>query len=223
MGTTDFAAALFDMDGLLLDSERAYMAAFLVAQSRLGVPQDPDLFLSCVGVRSAETDLLLRAALPDHVPVSEFRSVWDAGVAARLAGPIPLRPRVLDLLTALTDAGVPLGVATSTRTDVARGRLERSGLGGIFSHLVGGDKVIAAKPDPEIYLKLADVMNVKITACAAFEDSNPGAQAAVASGARTVQVPDLTVPTAAVRCLGHVIAGDVFEGAVRVGLIASDL
>ena len=79
-------AALFDMDGLLLDSERAYMAAFLETQDRFGLARDPDLFLSCVGVRSAETDVLLDAALPAQVSVRTFRAGWNAAVAARLSG-----------------------------------------------------------------------------------------------------------------------------------------
>ena len=113
-----------------------------------------------------------------------------------------------------------MGVATSTRTDVARGAAGAVGLAGVFEVLVGGDLVTRAKPDPEIYLLLADRMGVDIAACWAFEDSNPGARAAVASGARTVQVPDLTVPTADVVALGHVIADDIFSGAVQAGLIA---
>lgn len=117
---TGYEAALFDMDGLLLDSERAYRDAFLETQDGFGLPRQPDLCLSCVGVRSAETDLILRTALPRAVPVPDFRAAWDA-----------------------------------------RGRLKRSGLGGMFEHLIGGDQVTAAKPDPEIYLKLAATMGVE--------------------------------------------------------------
>lgn len=217
--TTAARVALFDMDGLLLDSERGYMAAFLEAQDALGLPRDPDLFLSCVGVRSAETEALLAKRFPASVSIASFREVWNAGIVARLSGEIPRLPRVEALLTRLRDDGVRMGVATSTRTDVARGRLERAGLAGFFEHLVGGDKVTHPKPDPEIYLLLAEGMGVEIKTCWAFEDSNPGARAAVASGATAVQVPDLTVPTVDVIALGHVIATDIYAGAVQAGLI----
>lgn len=212
-------AALFDMDGLLLDSERAYLTAFLEVQAQMGLTPDRDLFLSCVGVRSAETDGLLRAAFPVDVPVAEFRTLWDARVADLLSGEIARRPQVEVLLTRLKSAGIAMGVATSTRHDVARGRLERSGLSGFFDVLVGGDEVTNPKPDPEIYLLLAQKMGVDISVCVAFEDSNPGTLAGVASGARVVQVPDLTVPTAQIIALGHVIADDVLAGAIEAGLL----
>ena len=218
--TPPFDAVLFDMDGLLLDSERAYMAAFLAALERFGLPRDPELFLSCVGVRSAETDAILRPRLEPAVSVSDFRTAWFDGVGELLGGDIPRRPGVDDLLGRLAAAGVRMGVATSTRTEVARGRLERSGLADRFELVVGGDEVTHAKPDPEIYLELARRMGVDVARCAAFEDSNPGTRAAVASGAVTVQVPDLTAPTPEIEALGHVIAGDILTGARRIGLIA---
>lgn len=219
MMETGYEAALFDMDGLLLDSERAYRDAFLETQDGFGLPRQPDLCLSCVGVRSAETDLILRTALPRAVPVPDFRAAWDARVAARLSGPIPLRPGVRDLLVTLRGSGVRMGVAASTRTgarateavgvgrDVRASDRRRSGHRG---QARPGDLSEAGCDDGR-----------RVTACAAFEDSNPGACAAVSSGARTVQVPDLTVPTAETRALGHVIAEDVLDGAIRIGLIAA--
>lgn len=211
--------ALFDMDGLLLDSERACMAAFLAAQDRFDLPRAPDLFLSCVGIRSKEADAIIADRLPPSVAIDAFRAAWNEGIAARLSEEIARLPRVEALLHRLRRDGVRMGVATSTRTEVARGRLDRSGLAGVFDALVGGDQVTRPKPDPEIYLLLADRMEADITACWAFEDSNPGTRAAVASGAKVVQVPDLTVPTADIVDLGHIIAPDIYAGALQAGLI----
>ncbi len=75
------------------------------------------------------------------------------------------------------------------------------------------------KPAPDIYLKAAEALGVVAADCVAFEDSDPGTRAAMASGAVVVQVPDVTPPSAGLRGAGHVIADDLLIGARRVGLI----
>jgi len=86
---------------------------------------------------------------------------------------------------------------------------------------LGGEQVENGKPDPEIYLKAAALAGYEPGDCAAFEDSDPGTLAAVRSGALTVQVPDLRPPSAQTLALGHVVADDLYAGALRIGLIAA--
>ena len=88
-----------------------------------------------------------------------------------------------------------------------------------FELVVGGDRVTRRKPDPEIYLSVAGKMGWEIRDCVAFEDSDVGAKAAIASGAVTVQVPDLRPVADEMHGLGHVIAPTLAEGARRIGLL----
>ena len=120
----------------------------------------------------------------------------------------------------LAAEGIPMGVATSTGTRKAEGKLDATGLLPFLSHVIGGDQVSHPKPDPEIYHLLASTLGVDPSDCIAFEDSNTGTRAAHASGARTVQIPDLTPVDDATRALGHLLADDLLHGARLTGLLS---
>jgi len=123
-------------------------------------------------------------------------------------------------LRALEQQGIPCAVATSTRTETAIGHLRKASLHSYFRATIGGDRVTRGKPDSEIYLKAASELGVSIEDCAIFEDSDPGTLAAIASGARVVQVPDVKPPSAALKENGHLIAETLLGGARKIGLVA---
>ena len=211
------AAVVFDMDGLLLDSERLYLAAFRQAEAATGAGADDALYARLVGTDERTGMPVLQAALGEAT--AAFAAAWEARTKVALAGAIPVKPGVRDLLAALAAAGTPFAVAPSTRTAAARSRLGEAGLGG-FAHVVGGDAVARGKPAPDIYLAAAERLGVAPGACAAFEDSEAGTRAALSAGMRVVQVPDLVKPSPAFAASGQIVAGDVLEGAGALGLIA---
>jgi len=213
---------LFDMDGLLLDTERVYLRTFLQTATDLEFPYpEPleDVFQKMVGLRAKDSDRIMRAEIGQHVDLTQFNALWKQHTVAALASDIPVQPTVREMLSELKLEGVPCAVATSTRTSIAIDHLERAGIGSFFDLVIGGEQVSKGKPDPEIYLKAAEALGVDPAKCAAFEDSNTGIRAAVASGAKSVQVPDMVPPTKAVRALGHVIADDLISGARKIGLL----
>ena len=131
-----------------------------------------------------------------------------------------MKPGVRELLERLGEIGLPCAVATSTRTTSAETLLDGAGLLELVRTVTGGDRVVRGKPDPEIYHRAAATLGIEARDAVAFEDSDPGTRAAVASGARTVQVPDIRAPSDAVRALGHTVAPDLLAGARAVGLLA---
>lgn len=211
-------AVLFDMDGLLLDTERLCMEAFVKTRRIFGLSDAEDIFLSMIGTRADFGAKILQESLGQEISAKQFTSVWDSLIDELLIKGVPLRPGVRDLLDKLRDVGIPMGVATSTSTKRATKHLQDAELLQYFSHVVGGDQVVNAKPHPEPYIDLADFMSADVRQCLAFEDSDLGTQAAVASGATVVQVPDLKHPEKETRQLGHLIATDLTEGALAVGL-----
>jgi len=217
-----YAAALFDMDGLLLDTERVYLRTFLQAAEDLRFPF-PDgldaIFRSMVGLRAKDSAQIMNEKLGVHVDVAAFNEAWSSHTVVALENEMPLRETVRETLQRVAEAKIPCAVATSTRTSFAIDHLERAGIAGFFDVVIGGEQVSKGKPAPEIYLRAAEALGVDVTKCAAFEDSNTGIRAAVASGALAVQIPDMVAPTDEVRALGHSIAPDLISAARHIGLI----
>ncbi len=211
------------MDGLLLDTERLALAGFETTARELGLPDLAEMGRSLIGLRADAVDTRLRAALPVRLAVETFRIRWTGHFHAALKRGIPLKPGATELLEHLADAGLPCAVATSTHSARAREHLEAAGIARHFQTVTGGDQVTRGKPAPDIYHKAAASLGLAAADCIAFEDSDPGTTAAIASGARTVQVPDITPPAVAMRTLGHIIAPTLLDGARRIGLLDASL
>lgn len=210
---------LFDMDGLLLDTERVCMECAVEVGYEYGLPDLSDVFFRMIGLRGAEGRPILETAIRGHIDHDTFVARWDGLISARLRKGIEVKPGVVELLQHLKQRGIGTAVATSTRTATACRHLERAGLAEFFDHIIGGDKVTNGKPDPEIYHKAAKALGLEAVDCIVFEDSDPGVLAGVRSGAKVVQVPDIKPPSADTVKLGHIIAPDLLEGARLVGLI----
>ncbi len=218
MSLPDIAGIVFDMDGLLLDTERLYFAAFQRSMSALGLEQDDDLFRRMVGTNTTLGTRILTDGLAGRVTLHDFNAVWDADIAAQTAATIPVKPGVTVLAQHLREIGLPYIIATSTRTERAHHHLAKAGLVELFPDVVGGDMVTRSKPAPDIYLHAASVLGQPPHRLAAFEDSANGVRAAHAAGMVTVQVPDLVPPDPGLIALGHHIAADLIAGAWHLGL-----
>ena len=184
-------AVLFDMDGLLLDTERIARESSRVTAQLLGHTISDALALRMIGLGSDELAHVFIAELGAHFPFAEYQLLWNEKYREMLALGIPIRPGVTEALSALRTLGVPCAVATSTHTPHATHKLEQAGILSYFDVVVGRDAVARGKPAPDVYLHAANRLGVNVMQCWAFEDSLPGLTAAAASGARTHWVPDL--------------------------------
>ena len=201
-----FQAAIFDMDGLLLDTERVCMRVFEQACTAINVPFLQDVYLNIIGRNAAGIEQVLRDGYGPELdyPVlhEAWRSRYDAVVTTQA---IPVKDGVIDLLKWLKSNGIPTAVATSTRKEIAEIKLKLAGLDQYFDSYSTGCEVKRGKPDPEIYLLAAERLNVEPSQCLAFEDSNNGVLAAVAANMITYQIPDLVAPTEEIKQLGHTV------------------
>lgn len=191
-----YTTAIFDMDGLLLDSERPIRDAWESVLAGMGRVYDHQLYLSAVGRSLADTRVLFSQG---HGPGFDFDAAL-AQVRRLLADTVEgagfaVKPGVRELLAELAGRGVGRAVASSTAIGRVGQRLEKAGLLGHFTALAGGDEVLRGKPEPDIFLLAADRLGVAPSACLVFEDSSYGAQAALAAGMGVVMVPDLKPPT----------------------------
>jgi HAD superfamily hydrolase (TIGR01509 family) len=187
------AAVLFDMDGLLIDSERVAIASLDVAARIVGRTVPHHVAQRLIGLGRDGGSVVITAALGDDFPLERFWHEWHIEYLARVAEGVPAKAGAKTALEALKSARIVAAVATSTHTDHALLKLEKAGLLPYFEAVVGRDAVPHGKPAPDLYLEAARRLNVNATYCWAFEDSLPGLTAATRAGAKTHWVPDLAI------------------------------
>lgn len=215
------AAFLFDMDGLLLDTERMFMQAFVTLTSDLGIAthEAEAFFATLVGSSKEQTTARLRDFLPKQVDFNAFDQEWrDLHARNRTSG-VPVKKHAQDLLQAIQVAGIPMAVVTSTFADPAHHHLQDAGLLAYFQTVCAGDEVSANKPDPAPYLEAARRLGVSAQDCVAFEDSDFGTTSAMRAGCFTFQVPDLRPENQAFPALGQVIVNDLGEAARQISAL----
>jgi HAD superfamily hydrolase (TIGR01509 family) len=207
-----FDAVIFDMDGLLLDTERIALACFHETCEHFGIGNDTELFMRCVGTNAAFGERVLSEGLQGKVDHFCFAEMWDAKYVRRTSNaPIPLKDGAAELLEKLAAAGLPLAVATSTASTRAVQKLKAAGIFARFAAVVGGDQVPNSKPHPDIFLKAAEALGVRPEKCLALEDSENGVRSATAAGMTVVQIPDLVTPSPALCGLGHLILDSLHD------------
>lgn len=188
-------AVVFDMDGLLLDSEAVIMQAMIRAGDRFGV-EVPEVFVhSMVGLPTAASEPLFYQQYGENFALAEYYALVRAEMTALTGDIMPVKIGAHDLLDELDAQKLPRAVATSSRRPFALERLEKAGLLPRFDKIVAGGDYVNGKPHPEPFLTAAAALNVAPEHCLALEDSHNGVRAAHAAGMMTVMVPDLLQAT----------------------------
>ena len=187
-------AVIFDMDGLLLDTEIVYRAAMIEAGSVFGVAFTGEIYASMVGRTNLECGVLLRGLYGEDFPVQAyFERVWS-DVEDLLEAETKLKAGVIEILDYLDDLGLPRAIATSNGMVSVEKYLGRFDLLSRFNAVVANADVVRHKPHPDPYLEAARRLGVDPAHCLALEDSHPGVRAAHAAGMMTVMVPDILDP-----------------------------
>lgn len=189
-------AVLFDMDGLLLDTEAVHRRTMAEAAAAMGIDFPDALFLQLVGIHRDENRRTLAGHYGDAFPMDRFYDDADARFEAACREVIPLRPDVVLVLDLLDALEIPRGVVTSTASPFAAERLARVDLLDRFDALVTRSDVLRPKPAPDPYLLGCERLGARPAQTLALEDSHNGIRAAAAAGLVTIMVPDLLAPTA---------------------------
>lgn len=186
---------MFDLDGLLIDSERLIRDAMIAVSPRFGRPVDLPFFLSLVGHTRAHNDVVLQAHFGSQFELEQFHAAVREHVNAEGLAGAALKAGVAELLDVLDTAGLPRAIATSSSHDWVDRHLSLHRLGPRFSAVVARGDYVNSKPHPEPYLTAAAQLGVAPDLCLALEDSYSGVTAAHAAGMMTIMVPDLLAPT----------------------------
>jgi HAD superfamily hydrolase (TIGR01509 family) len=188
-------AVLFDMDGLLIDTEAVYIRAMQAAADSLGRVMPLDFCHSLIGVPGRECNVLIEQYYGEGFSLVDFRRHFSVHLRGLFEAGMPLKPGVVELLDFLGSRRLPLAVATSAGRATAENHLGKAGLLDRFTAVATLDDVERAKPHPDIYLEAARKLGVAPQHCVAFEDSNVGLAAAHSAGTMAIMVPDIVPPT----------------------------
>jgi HAD superfamily hydrolase (TIGR01509 family) len=194
-------AVIFDMDGLLVDTERVYVAAIMGAGRAAGFDIPENLCHSMIGVPGRECDVMIAAHFRPGFPMPEYLKECSARMQKLLEQGIPLKAGASELIAYLGQRNTPKAVATSSSRRTARRHLERAGLLGSFDIIVTRDDVEYGKPRPDVFIKAAGELGIAPERCLALEDSHNGIRAAYAARTMPVMVPDIIAPTDEIRAM----------------------
>ncbi len=204
-------AIVFDMDGLLLDTESIALATFEDACRVHGLDVERAVYERCIGTSVQGTRDILAGVL-GYDAYDRLSRDWFSGYKARVSTQaVDIKDGGLEILELTRSLGVPVALATSTATELARTKLRLAGLLEFFAAIVGGDAVANPKPHPEPYLTAARALGFAPNQCWAIEDSDNGVRAAHAAGLFVFQIPDLVQPAAEVRAIGHPVLHSLRE------------
>jgi HAD superfamily hydrolase (TIGR01509 family) len=185
-------AVIFDMDGLLLDSEPLYRLTWKAAASSLGFPIDDVLYERFVGRGNVESEEILREHFGETFPLDEFHTRWSRDFADRLTT-IATKPGAMELLAAIENRRIPKALATSSPRSLALRCL--GDLASRFDALAFGDEVSHSKPAPDLFLLASQRLGIAPADCLVLEDSEAGVRAARAAGMDVILVPDIVKPS----------------------------
>lgn len=188
-------AVLFDMDGLLFDTERLYFKAMQAAGRDAGHDVPLELYTSLIGHTWEATHRLLQAHYGPAFAPQAFHDACHRHMDRLLGTGLRMKPGVLELLDWLDAAGLPRALVTSSRRSSADHHLAAFGLADRFPVIVAHGDYHRGKPHPEPYLLAAQRVGVAPNRCLALEDSLNGVRSATAAGAITVMIPDMIEPT----------------------------
>ena len=185
-------AIVFDVDGVLFDTEVMIRRGWEEVSTALGWPQVGQSYMKYVGQsRKDIVDGLLEQFGPDFDGLDFLVKVTDFCIAHWESEGLPYKPGLMDILDFLKEKNVPMALATSTRSDRTARRMELTGLGPYFRAIATGDMVPHSKPHPDIYLMACEKLGVDPKNALAVEDAPNGIRSAHAAGMQVIMIPDL--------------------------------
>lgn len=201
-------AVIFDMDGVIFDSERAVYALWRDMAEKYGFEDIETPYFKSIGTNKEVTKRIFLEFYGEDFPYDEYKKEQSENYHRKYdGGRLPLKAGIFELLEFLKSWGLFTAVASSTRSEVVLNQIKDAGLAKYFDRIIGGDMVTKSKPEPDIFLKAAE--GLEFEEIYVIEDSFNGIRAAKKAGMIPVMVPDMIPPDDEMREKAKVILPDL--------------
>lgn len=203
---------IFDMDGVIFDSERVVLEGWLELSKKYGFENVEIPYMKCVGVNSKMSRQIFIEYYGKDFPYDRYCKEHSENYHREYDnGKLPMKKGVVELLTALKENKYKMAIASSTRTEVVKNQIEAAGLSRYFEVIVGGDMVEKSKPAPDIFLRAVKELGGTTESTYVVEDSYNGIRAAYSAGMIPIMVPDMLKPDAEMKEKAGFILEDLLK------------
>lgn len=197
---------LFDMDGVLFDTERLQTDIDDIVLANMGYTLPEETKMALYGLNSMAVKSIIMQALGEDFKYDVFLETVQQSLLAEIeTNGLPVKPGLEELLEWLRAKRFRMAVASSSPSWVIHSHLRRAGIAAYFDAIVGGEMVANSKPAPDIFIQAAQALSLEPTQCFAVEDSHNGVRSAAAALCVTLMIPDILPPTDEMRGFATVL------------------
>lgn len=219
----ELKVVIFDMDGLMFDTEPIGAKCFKKAAKEYGYIVDDEFQMGLIGMNVHDHVLKVKAKFGDDYPVFKIR---DLAKKMRMdyfyEHGLPVKRGLKELVAYLKEMGIKTAVASSSSIDLINEYLRISGMQNEFDFVIGGDSVVHGKPNPELFLKVLEHFNFSNDEALVLEDSTNGIMASHNAGIAVICVPDLVVNGPEILALTYKTLPSLFEVKDEIASILGD-
>lgn len=205
----EIQAVLFDMDGLIFDTEGLYKVSWQLAASEQGLVLDDDFYRTFIGVQDAECERRVVAKFGDKLDLERFKRVRNSDFHARRAQGVAYKPGFDVLFGDLKKKGLKCALVTSSALAEVKHHFNGSDYLAQFDAVITSEDVVNGKPHPDCYRMASEQLDIAPAACLVLEDSNNGMRAGLDAGCKAVMIPDLLQPSEEVAERAHAVLGNL--------------
>lgn len=214
-------AVIFDMDGLMFDTEGVWAACWAPALEQMGLPMKEGIAEAARGTAGKEFAHVVHDWFGEDVDAQRLWDVWHRIAEGVFEQGVEKKPGLDELLALLVERGIPAAVASSSSRAQIESNLAGAGIADAFTVTLSSLEVAHAKPAPDVFLRAAELLGVEPAHALVLEDSYNGVRAGAAGGFMTIMVPDLAAPDDEMRARAYRICSSLSEVAslIREGLL----